>query len=460
VEKTYRISEFAAEVRSALRARLLATWLTGEVQRLRRSGRGHLYFELVEKGQRDDVLAKLEAVVWRRDLETIEKELVKSDQHLVEGVEIRCRAEVDFYAPFGRLQIVVRRVDPEFTLGLLSKRRRETLEALRKSGLLERNKSLELSEIPLRIGLITSFDSAAYHDFVSTLEQSGYGFRVAFLHSAVQGRAAESELARALHRARSLAIDCIVLTRGGGSRTDLAVFDSRRVVEELALARVPVITGLGHEIDEAVADLVAHTRTKTPTHAAEFLAARMRSADTRLAELTARVVRSARPPLVGMRATLRELSRGFSRARYQVSAGALQLEALIQRLRSSSRAHLVAATGRLDSKRSQLRAVASVRVHEAESRIDQLIVRVSRSTRADLRRQRAHFSNLERLCRQLSPERTLRRGFSITRGEDGKVLRAPSQAAPGSRLRTQLADGVIKSRVVAQSPMTTRTISS
>ncbi|MCH7664906.1 MAG: exodeoxyribonuclease VII large subunit [Acidobacteria bacterium] len=450
MEKTYRISEFASEVRSALRAHLPAAWLSGEVQRLRRSGRGHLYFELVEKGPRDDVLAKLEAVIWRSDLETIEQELAKSDQHLVEGVEIRCRAEVDFYAPFGRLQIVVRRVDPGFTLGLLSKRRRETLEALRRSGFLERNQSLELSEVPLRVGLITSFDSAAYHDFVSTLEQSGYGFRVEFLHSAVQGREAESELATALRRARSLEIDCLVMIRGGGSRTDLAVFDSRRVAEELAQARVPVITGLGHEIDQAVADLVAHTRTKTPTHAAEFLAARVRSSDTRLAELAARVVRSARAPLAGMRTSLRELSREFSRARYQVSAGASRLQALLRRLRASSGARLVAAAGRSEAKRSQLRAVATVRVHEAESRIDQLFVRASRSTRADLRRQRTHFANLERLCRQLSPERTLRRGFSITRGEDGKVLRAAAQAVPGSCLRTQLADGVIKSRVEPQ----------
>ncbi|MCP4200517.1 MAG: exodeoxyribonuclease VII large subunit, partial [bacterium] len=263
-------------MRAALRARLPTAWLTGEVQRLRRSGRGHLYFELVEKGRRDDVLAKLEAVIWRSDLEAIERDLAENSQSLVDGVEIRCRAQVDFYPPFGRLQVVVRRVDPEFTLGLLSRRRRETLRALQEAGLLQANKELDLSEIPLRVGLITSYDSAAYHDFVSTLEQSGYGFTVDFLHSAVQGREAESELASALRRARSLPIDCLVLIRGGGSRTDLAVFDSRRVAEELARARVPVITGLGHEIDEAVADLVAHTKTKTPAQAAEFLAARVR----------------------------------------------------------------------------------------------------------------------------------------------------------------------------------------
>lgn len=433
-----------------LRARLPAAWLTGEVQRIRRSGRGHLYFELVEKGQRDDVLAKLEAVIWRSDLETIERDLAENGQHLVEGVEIRCRAQADFYPPFGRLQVVVRRVDPEFTLGLLSRRRRETLEALQKAGLLQTNKALELSEVPLRVGLITSYDSAAYHDFASTLEQSGYGFMVSFLHSAVQGREAESELVSALRRARSLPIDCLVLIRGGGSRTDLAVFDSRRVAEELARARVPVITGLGHEIDEAVADLVAHTTTKTPTQAAEFLAARTRTADAGLVELTRRVVRSARASLAAMRASLQGLSREFSRARYQVTAGASRVRSLVRRLRSSTGARLAAGTGRSNAQRSQLRAVATVRIRQAEARIDQLAVRASRSSRSDMRRQLARLANLERMCRQLSPGRTLRRGFSITRGEDGKVLRAATEVASGSRLQTQLAEGVISSRVESE----------
>ncbi|MCP4201941.1 MAG: hypothetical protein GY769_08415, partial [bacterium] len=217
--------------------------------------------------------------------------------------------------------------------------------------------------------------------------------------------------------------------------------------EELARARVPVITGLGHEIDEAVADLVAHTKTKTPAQAAEFLAARVRSADVRLTELTERVVRSARAPLAAVRVSLQRLSREFSRARYQVTAGVSRLSVLVRRLRSGTGARLAAAVGRSSAQRSQLRAVASVRVRQAEAKVDQLAVRASRSSRAEMRRQSATLTNLERLCRQLSPERTLRRGFSITRDEDGKVLRAATDIAPGSRLQTQLARGVVNSRV-------------
>ncbi len=417
------------------------------MQRLRRSGRGHLYFELVEKGSGDDIVAKLEAVVWRSDLEQIERELGRQEQTLADGVEIRCRAQVDFYPPFGRLQLVVRRVDPDFTLGLISRRRRETLKQLAAAGLLDLNKTLELSQVPLRVGLVTSFDSAAYHDFVSTLRKSGFGFEVELFHSAVQGQSAERELEAALARASAVPLDCLVVVRGGGSRTDLAVFDSRRLAEILARFRVPVITGLGHEIDEAVADLVAHTRTKTPTEAGEFLVRQMQDAEARVARIGDRVLASAQGRLAASRGILGTLGRELGLVRFRVSAAGTRLGSLGERLAASAGGRLESADGRLGARASQFRALAMVRVREAAGRIEQLVVRAARSSSVDLRRQAKHLSGLERLCRQLSPERTLRRGFSITRTEEGKVLRSSARAVAGSRLTTELAEGVVRSRV-------------
>ena len=213
-----------------------SVWVSGEVERLRSSRRGHQYFELIEKGAGDEVVAKLEAVAWRRDSERIRRSLAADGQELAEGHEIRCRCDLDFYPPFGRLQLVVREVDPTFSLGLLARRRRETLAALEAAGLLELNARLPLPELPLRVVLVTSADSAAYHDFVSTLDESGYGFRVLLLHATVQGQAAEGEIVSAFEAVRGLEADCVALIRGGGSRTDLAVFDSRRVAEAVGWA--------------------------------------------------------------------------------------------------------------------------------------------------------------------------------------------------------------------------------
>ena len=255
---TYSVSQLGAELKLFLAEAFPGVWVAGEVQRLRESRNGHVFFELVEKGRGDEVVGKLDAVLWRTDHLRVRRELARAGQQLAEGVEVRCLAQPDFYTPTGRLQLTVREIDPVFSLGLMARRRQETLDALAAAGLLERNKALVLPPVPISIGLVTSHGSAAFHDFLATLRDSGFAFRVYLVHVAVQGREAERDVPGALRAAAALPVDCVVLVRGGGARAELAVFDSHRIAEAIATLRVPVLTGLGHEIDLAVADLVAH----------------------------------------------------------------------------------------------------------------------------------------------------------------------------------------------------------
>jgi len=447
-EPTYTVSQLGGEVRDLLGEAFAAVWVAGEAQRVRASARGHLYFELVEKGERDEIVGKLEAVVWKTDYQRVRKALAATGQQLAEGMQVRCRGSLDFYAPGGRVQLCVREVDPVFTLGLLELRRRETLAALTAAGLLERNRSLPLSELPLRLALITSAGSAAYHDFLSCLRESGYGFQVLFVHAAVQGREAEREVVSALAALAGLGIDCAVLIRGGGSRTDLAAFDARAIAEAIARAPFPVLTGLGHEIDQSIADLVAHTAVKTPTKAAELLIDRVRQMDLALAEVRRALLREALEPLRRGREALGRAERGLDLARHRVAAAGSRL------------AELARAFGRLG--RSALRqaardeAEAGMRINEAARRgLERagrerrtLGERVAAVARGRLRESAARLEGLARLCTELAPERTLARGFSITRGPAG-LLRDPAQATPGDRLVTRLAGGDLISRVEA-----------
>ena len=201
---TYSVSDLCGEIADLLGEAFPLVWVTGEVQRARPSQRGHLYFELVEKGRDDSIVAKLDAVLWRADHERVRSLLARHNQALREGTEVRVRGSIDFYPPGGRLQLVVREVDPLFSLGQLERRRREVLAELTRAELLERNRSLALGDLPLRIALVTSAESAAYHDFMATLAESGYGFQVVLLHSSVQGRTAERELVSALETAATL----------------------------------------------------------------------------------------------------------------------------------------------------------------------------------------------------------------------------------------------------------------
>lgn len=419
------------------------------MQRARPSARGHFYFELVEKGARDEIVGKLDAVIWKSDFLQIQRRLAASGQRLEDGVEIRCRGAVDFYPPGGRLQLTVREVDPSFSLGLLERRRRETLAALSAAGLLEKNRGLPFPDLPIQIALITSAGSAAYHDFLSGLVESGYGFRVLFVHASVQGKEAEREVVSALRLLARSGVALAVLIRGGGSRSDLAVFDSRAIAEAIAHSPFPVLTGLGHEIDTAIADLVAHTSFKTPTKVAEFLVERVAAWDQNLTELKRQIFSHAEELLDREREALARTEKGILLARHQVVAARRRLEEKARFLSQVGRGALRREDARVQAVRTRLSIAAPRLAMAAERQRRRGGERVVAAARAVLRELVATLSGIERLTVQLAPERTLERGFSLTRLATGELVRSPEQTAPGTRIITQVAGGRLASRVEA-----------
>lgn len=461
-EPTWSVSQLCGEIRGVLEEVFASVWVVGEVQRVRRSRPGHIYFELVEKDAGDSVCGKLDAVLWRSDAQRVSRLLAASGQELTEGMEIRCRGSVDFWAPGGRLQFVVREVDPVFTLGLLEKRRRETLAALDAAGLLEVNRGLTLSEVPLEVALVTSEGSAAYHDFLATLRESGYGFRVTLVHASVQGARAERELVSALRLAAAPTgaegrrPACVVLIRGGGAKSDLAVFDSRAVAEAVARSPLPVLTGLGHQIDESITDKVAHTALKTPTKVAELLVERVARGE-RAVDAASRALRAAAV------ARLREGREALGRAERGVELGRTRLAASDARLQELARA-LVRASGSRLREAERQRGELARRLASAPPRLlnrqrgepGRLARRLAAVAGGRLAARSARLDGLARLARELAPERTLARGYTITRLESsgsetgerrGALLTDPSQVAAGTPLVTQTAGGTVASRV-------------
>ena len=447
LEPTYSVSQLCGEVRDFLGEAFSSVWVVGEAQRVRPSARGHVYFELVEKGDHDEIVGKLDAVIWKNDAAKIGRLLAASQQRLADGVQIRCRGSLDFYAPSGRLQLCIREVDPAFTLGLLERRRRETLAALAAAGLLEKNRGLSLCDLPLTIGLITSYKSAAYEDFLSGLRESGYGFRVIFIHAAVQGREAEREVASALASLAGIGIDCAVLIRGGGSRTDLAAFDSRVIAEAIARAPFPVLTGLGHEIDRSIADMTAHTSFKTPTKVAEFLVECVGRCEQELIDVRRSLLREALEPLRAGREALGRAERGVSLARMRLAAAGAKIEEHARALARLGKSGLRQAERRQDALRERLAGLAPRQLAAARRERRRLGERVAGVARGHLREAQATFQGIERLCHQIAPERTLERGFSLTLDPTGKSVRHPDQVRSGDLITTRVAGGSFESRV-------------
>ena len=350
---------------------------------------------------------------------------------LENGIAVRIHGRLDFYAPSGRITLVMDQLDARFTLGQLAAQRDQLLRALVAEGLLDRNRRLPLPLVPLRVGVVTSRDAAAWHDFRAELHRSGLAFKLRVRDVRVQGDGADAGIAEAIGDLGEPGdgqppVDVVVLVRGGGARTDLATFDSELVARAIAGSRVPVLTGLGHEIDRSVADEVAHTALKTPTACAGALIERVQTYRRRVEQTWAAV--AVRASAVAERAganlavTTRHISQRTSAA---VGLSALRLDHHAALLARSSSAVLAGRERRLDDHGRRLLVGGRRRVADADRDLDSLAARV----------------------RALDPERTLARGWSITRRPDGTTVRSAADVSDGDELVTTLADGTVRSRV-------------
>ncbi|HXO19963.1 MAG TPA: exodeoxyribonuclease VII large subunit, partial [Thermoanaerobaculia bacterium] len=226
-----------------------------------------------------------------------------------------------------------------------------------------------------------------------------------------------------------------------------AVFDSRRIAEAIALCPFPVLTGLGHEIDQAIADLVAHTAAKTPTKAAELLIERVRRAEESLVEVRRALLREALEPLRRGRVALGRAERGVELARLRMGAAGARLDEYARAFGRLGRGALRQAGKDRAELASRLAAAALRGVERGAGERVRLAERLAGSARARVREARAGLEGRARLCAELAPERTLARGFSITRDRAGRLLRHPAQAAAGDRITTRVAGGELSSRV-------------
>jgi exodeoxyribonuclease VII large subunit len=269
-EPTMSVAELNAGIGAVLnRAFPDEVWVRGEIANLNRPPSGHVYFDLVGDG------CALAVTLWAADRQVVNAVLRRSGGavRMNDGTEVRIRVRVSWYAERGRVSLRMLSIDTAYTLGRLAEARELLLRTLQAEGLLRRQANLTLPPVPLRVGLITSDGSAAAHDFLRTLEGSGQAWNVTLLDARVQGTTAERSILQALGAACGATppFDAVCLVRGGGARTDLAVFDREAVARAIALAPVVVWTGIGHEIDTTVADAVAHRSFRTPTACAMAL---------------------------------------------------------------------------------------------------------------------------------------------------------------------------------------------
>jgi len=380
-------------------------WVRGEIAKVYE--KGHIYVDLVDAGSAaaDTKRPVLNAHCWGTQWAPLKKRLAAEGVTLAPGVLVNFFGYVDLYAPQGRIGFTITQIDVQGLLGDVARRRQELIARLTSEGLMEANKKVLMTPVPLRVGLVASPGTEGYSDFTGQLLHSGFGFEIVLVKSAVQGDAAPPQIVAAIETLDSADVDIICLVRGGGSKGDLACFDDERVARAVAAAKRPIFTGIGHTGDESIADLVAHTRAITPTKLGEEIAAIVRSWHDRHVRLPAQRLLDAGHEL---------LDEGTE---YVAERRRTMIFAVRDRLRGEQR-HLEGTRAGLVVHSRHLLATAA-----------QLL------------------ASSRQLLGAYDPKRRLAQGWSIVTGPSGAVVRTLNDISIGDAVRVLVSDGSFESTV-------------
>ena len=443
----YTVGRLNREVAAVLeRAFPAPIWLAGEISGFNRNRhKRHVSFTLLERDPAGEAAFQVAAVLFEEVRREIEKKLAAAGAPfaLEDEIDVRVRARIDLYDAWGAYRVVIEDMDLAYTLGEAARRREEIVRKLGAEGLLERNTSLPFPDLPLRVGLITSLGSDAYHDVLRTLSESRFAFEVTAHGARVQGRSTESSVLNALDwfRARLSGFDVVVICRGGGSRTDLAWFDTEPLGRAVAMFPIPVVVGIGHEQDVSVLDHVGW-RAKTPTAAAGLLVERVGDSVDRVESLARSIFDGGRALLeaevAGRRDTARRLARAVRafldvekveirrRREHLVKAAARGLQ--------GTRVALLAGARQLGQAARRDLAAERRRVREAAAG---LLPRVNRAVGREAERLEARA----RRAYLVDPRRVVERGYAILRRSEGTVVVDAGAVPPGAKMTAELRTG-------------------
>ncbi len=273
------LRELQRRVKAALEGQFaLPVWVSAEISEIKVNYSGHCYLELVEKGGDNGVpTAQARAVVWRSHYPRISGYFeAETGQPLAAGIKILAKVLVSYHELYG-FSLQITDIDPSYTLGDMERQRQQTIAQLQQDGVWEMNREVPMPAVVQRIAIVSSVNAAGYQDFCKELDKSPYRFRLTLFDAFMQGEAAEESIVEALCAVADRAedFDAVVLIRGGGSRSDLNCFNAYRLCAHVAQFPLPILTGIGHDKDTSVADMVAHTALKTPTAVAGYGGGRM-----------------------------------------------------------------------------------------------------------------------------------------------------------------------------------------
>ncbi len=444
-----RLSELTAQVKEHLQAHFLQpVMVTAEISEMQES-RGNAYWELIEKNEDGEILAKCRAVVWSHTYRMLKPYFETSTgQHLRSGLQVLISVQPGFHEVYG-FSLNVKDIEPAYTLGEIEQSRQLLIARLKEEGIFDMNKETILPEIPQRIAVISSSTAAGYGDFTNQLKNNPYGFRfdTVLFKSAMQGEDTEREVVAALEAIyrSDINFDLVVIIRGGGSKSDLSWFDSYEIAAHIAQFPLPVFTGIGHERDRSVADLVAHTSLKTPTAVAEFLINRLLHFDgyledlkNELFRLTKNYVEKEEMRLAGVEKLLLPLTeQSLLREKHKIERPLLQLKHIL-----SEKVHKHSLA--LSVYEEQLKLMPKKILDAKNQELINYLQKLEDELKYYLQNKNRILQTYTKAVELQNPALLLKKGYSLTLCE-GRLIKSPEDLQKGDRLLTLLHGGKLYS---------------
>lgn len=422
--------EFNARIKRLLMsADVQRCWVVAELSDVAVRG-GHCYMELVQKDESNTrILAKSRAIIWANTYVRLKYEFESvTGLQLASGIKLMVEVSVNYHEQFG-LSLIISNINPDYTLGGMARKRQEIIRRLTEEGIINMNKELVWTDVPQRVAVISAEGAAGYGDFMNQLNNNTLRikFYTRLFPAVMQGDRTVSTILAALDAINSNSdmFDCVVVIRGGGATSELHCFDNYELAAYIAQFPIPVIVGIGHERDVTVLDEVAAMRVKTPTAAAEWLISRGEAALKHVNDLSNMVVTLVR----------NYMSHANEQLAYYGSTVPLVARNVVnsagEKLRHYTQSIPICVQNRLSSSRNQLVYMFQSMKQAGEQRI---------------LREKVQLKSIEDKIHILSPQNTLKRGYSLT-VKDGKAVTDASLLKPGDRLTTMLANGNVNTIV-------------
>lgn len=423
--------ELNQRVKEALaRAFQSSFWVIAEISEIKENSSGHCYLELIQKDdQQDYPKAKARATIWAYTYRMLKPYFeTTAGRPLSSGLKVLVLVDVVFHEVFGYSLNIVD-IEPSYTLGDIEQKRREAIEKLIAEGVYDMNKGLQIPMLPKSIAIVSSSSAAGLQDFVNQIETNQYGYKIDYtlFPAIMQGDTAENSIIAALNQIydQHNQFDLVAIIRGGGSQADLSCFDSYWLAAHVAQFPLPVITGIGHEKDISVVDLVAHTKLKTPTAVAEFIIGKYIEAESAANELKERLEFIIDDILSDQNHLLEKML-------------SLITPSLLQRISKESIA--------IERIQNKLGHFSLMQIGSSNNKIDLLKDSLLNKSKNTIEKQANYLEIKNNTINSLNPINVLKRGYSITL-LNGKNLTDPTKVSKGDNIRTILKEGEITSIV-------------